>query len=101
MNKSLVKLIETVTYRANDGSREHKNRTVASHEQGPIRPGTSDFWEGVTLSIPPLPPSGLGGPCSIMDVQYILEFRVDPAGLGMDLVVKLGITIGKKETAEP
>jgi hypothetical protein len=68
---------------------------VATLEHGPIQPGNSDYWEGVALTIPPLPPSGLGGHCRIMDVQYKLEFRVDPSGLGMDLVNKLDIIIGK------
>ena len=100
MNGSMVNLIETVSYRAYDGQTKQENRTVATRSQGPIKPGTSDYWEGVDLPIPPLPPTGLGGPCNIMDVQYILEFRVDPSGIGMDLVVSLGLTIGKQETAK-
>ena len=100
MNGSMVNLIERVSYRARDGHTRQENRKVATRSQGPIRPGTSDYWEGVDLPIPPLPPTGLGGPCNIMDVQYILEFRVDPSGIGMDLVVSLGLTIGKQETAK-
>jgi hypothetical protein len=97
MNGSSVHLVELVSYRASDSSSRHERRIVATLEHGPIQPGTSDYWEGVALTIPPLPPSGLGGHCRIMDVQYKLEFRVDPSGLGMDLVNKLDIIIGKQE----
>jgi hypothetical protein len=97
MNGSSVHLVELVSYRASDSSSRHERRIVATLEHGPIQSGTSDYWEGVALTIPPLPPSGLGGHCRIMDVQYELEFRVDPSGLGMDLVNKLDIIIGKQE----
>jgi len=97
MNGSSVHLVELVSYRASDSSSRHERRIVGALEHGPIQPGTSDYWEGVALTIPPLPPSGLGGHCRIMDVQYELEFRVDPSGLGMDLVNKLDIIIGKRE----
>ena len=41
-----------------------------------------------------MPPTGLAGTCNIIDVQYRLDFHVDPSGLGFDLVVSLPITIG-------
>jgi hypothetical protein len=67
---------------------------VATLGRGPIARGSSDYWENVALPVPPLPPSGLGGQCSIIRLQYVLEFRVDPV-IGLDLVVHLGLTIGQ------
>ena len=63
--------------------------------RGEILPGTSDYWEGVTLRVPALPPTKLAGACSIIDVQYRLEFHVNPSGWAFDLVVKIPIIIGK------
>lgn len=95
MNGSSVHLIELVSYRAADGQTRQERRVVAEQGRGPVRHGETDYWEAVALSVPPVPPSGLGGHfCHIMDVEYLLEFRVDPSGVGMDLVVRLGLTIG-------
>ena len=59
-----------------------------------IRPGSSDYWEGVVLKVPALAPTHLAGSCSIMDVQYNLQFHVEPAGPALDLVVKIPILVG-------
>ena len=48
----------------------------------------------MVLKVPPVPPTGLAGSCSIIDVQYSLEFHVDPAGFGFDLVVRIPIIVG-------
>ena len=74
-----------------------------------------------TLKLPDLPPTGLGGSCSIIDVQYRystlhyitlqystlpystvhystvhyrLDLHVDPSGPSFDLVVKFPIMLG-------
>ena len=39
-------------------------------------------------------PLGLAGSCSIIDVQYSLEFHVDPSGPAIDLVVRIPIVVG-------
>ena len=46
------------------------------------------------MKVPPVPPTGLAGSCSIIDVQYSLEFHVDPAGPSFDLVVRIPIVVG-------
>jgi hypothetical protein len=99
MNGSSVRLVELVTYRADPTDLKREKRVLATQERGPIVPGTSDYWEQVALVVPPVPPSGLGGPCQIIDVQYALEFNVDPSGIGMDLEVSLGLTIGRQSQA--
>ena len=93
MKGSFLTLMEVVTYRATSKSRTEK-RVVAEIRRGLIGPGSSDYWEGVVLKVPPVPPTGLAGSCSIIDVQYSLEFHVDPAGFGFDLVVRIPIIVG-------
>ena len=46
------------------------------------------------MSVPVLPPTGLPGNCSIIDVQYSLEFHVDPSGPSFDLVVRIPVIVG-------
>ena len=91
---SFLNLVEIVEYRAAGEIRTEK-RVVTKVERGEIPPGNSDYWEGVTMRVPALPPTNLGGNCSIIDVQYRLEFHVDPSGWAFDLVVKIPIIIGK------
>ena len=38
-----------------------EQRVVAELRRGQIGPGTSDFWEGVTMRIPAVPPTNLAG----------------------------------------
>merc|ERR1712179_520432 len=71
-----------------------ERRVVAEIRRGRIGPGTSDYWEGVMMRVPALPPTNLAGTCNIIDVQYRLDFHVDPSGMSFDLVVSLPITIG-------
>ena len=92
MNYTQARLIQDVTFRATNGTKKTA-RILQEVRRGPIEEGSSDTWNGQPLSIPPVPPSGLGG-CRIIDVSYRLEFRVDPSGLGFDLVVSIPITIG-------
>jgi len=93
MTGSFLNLVEVVTFKT---ARKNKTerRVVAEIRRGRIGPGTSDYWEGVLMRIPALPPTNLAGTCNIIDVQYRLDFHVDPSGMSMDLVVSLPITIG-------
>ena len=93
MSSSFLNLVEVVTYRATTKSRTER-RVVAEIRRGMIRPGTSDYWEGVVMKVPAVPPTGLAGSCSIIDVQYSLEFHVDPSGPSFDLVVRIPVIVG-------
>ena len=90
---SFLNLVEIVEYRATN-KKKRERRVVSEVRRGQILPGTSDYWEGVTLRVPALPPTKLAGHCSIIDVQYRLEFHVDPSGIAFDLVVGIPIIIG-------
>ena len=89
--------MEIVEYRAAGEIRTEK-RVVTKVERGEILPGNSDYWEGVSMRVPALPPTKLAGSCSIIDVQYRLEFHVEPSGPAFDLVVGIPIIIGKTRT---
>ena len=89
-----MELVETVEYKATTKSKIER-RVVQKVKRGEILPGNSDTWEGVSLTVPSLPPTHLARGCSIIDVHYCLEFHVDPKGIGFDLVVKIPIIIGK------
>ena len=93
MNKSTLKLVEIVTFKATSKDKIVM-RTVAKLRRGPIGPGASDFWEGVTMRIPAVPPTNLAGGGSIIDVQYRLDFIVEPSGPAFDLLVSVPIIIG-------
>ena len=93
MKGSFLNLVEVVIYKASNKSRV-ESRVVAEIRRGQISPGTSDYWEGVVMKVPPVPPTGLAGSCSIIDVQYSLEFHVDPSGPAFDLVVRIPIIVG-------
>jgi len=93
MKGSFLNLVEIVEYRATSKKRTER-RVVSEVRRGQILPGTSDYWEGVTMRVPALPPTKLAGACSIIDVQYRLEFHVEPKGPAFDLVVGIPIIIG-------
>ena len=80
-----------VSYRATTKTRT-ESRVVAELRRGEVLPGTSDYWEGVTMRVPAVPPTKLASTsCSIIDVQYQLAFHVEPSGIGFDLVVGLHV----------
>jgi len=93
MTGSFLNLVEVVTFKT---ARKNKTeqRVVAEIRRGRIAPGDSDLWEGVLMRVPAVPPTNLAGSCNIIDVQYKLDFHVDPSGMSFDLVVSLPITIG-------
>ena len=80
-------------YRAKS-KKKTEMRVVSEVRRGQIPPGTSDYWEGVTMRVPALPPTKLAGACSIIDVQYKLVFHVEPSGPAFDLKVGIPIIIG-------
>jgi len=95
MNGSSLILNEHLTYKVSSGYKKKTLTTaVAKIERGPIEAGGQDRWQDVHLQVPPLPPTDLGGFCSIISVQYTLDFHVDPSGIGFDLVVSVPLIIG-------
>ena len=93
INSTKARLYQDVTFRATNGT---KNTSILLREvvkNGQIGPHSFDSWEGNSLRIPAIPPSGLGG-CRIIDISYRLEFIVIPGGISSDLVVSLPIMIG-------
>lgn len=75
----------------------HQTRTVSSTIStlwhSCIGKGQTDTWNGEQLFVPSLPPSFLLG-CNVIDVSYILEFRVDPIGPALELFIPVEIIIG-------
>merc|ERR1712088_431199 len=78
-------VVTYITYRKNKTTR----RPICE-----IQRGGQDMWEDVKMRVPALAPTNLGGVCNIMNVQYELEFHVDPSGVGFDLVVTQPILVG-------
>ena len=108
MTSSFLQLVETVspavsnaatisntqvTYHADVllGSKTRTEpRVLAELRKGEVGPGSTDYWEGVTLRVPALPPTKLASTrCTVIDVQYQLAFHVEPSGMSFDLVVGL------------
>ncbi|XP_052278841.1 arrestin domain-containing protein 3-like isoform X2 [Dreissena polymorpha] len=92
MKASRVRLIMYIMYHAIQKKRSvQQDVAVASHQA--ILPGDSDIWNREPLHVPPIPPSYLVG-CSIIDIKYVLQLEVDPAGPAFDLEVPLELIIG-------
>ncbi|WAR01022.1 ARRD3-like protein [Mya arenaria] len=79
-------------YHATTKSRTER-KDVAMVNKGEISPGGSVTWSGEPMVVPAVPPSYLVG-CSIIDIRYILQLEVDPAGPGFDLEVPLEVIVG-------
>ena len=92
MTSTKARLYQDVTFRATNGTKT-TTRILQEVRRGPIGAHGLDSWEGIPLSIPAIPPTGLGG-CRIIDVTYRLEFVVDPSGIGFDLKISMPIMIG-------
>ena len=93
MNSIDLRLVELVTFKACEGERlvEWVVESLSWSEK--ILAKTEDDWEG-SLTLPALSPTGLGGHCHIIDLQYRLELLVKPAGRSSPLVVSLPIILG-------
>jgi len=94
MNKTNAKLIQKIVFHSDSGKSKKIERTIQEVKRGEIEPGATESWEAVEIKVPAVPPTHLGGNCSIIGVSYELEFHVDPSGIGFDLVNKIPITIG-------
>lgn len=81
-----------ITYHA-EGQTNSEKKEIAEIKHGSVPAGQSDAWSGELMPIPPLPPSFLGG-CQIIEIEYYVEFCVEPSGLGFDLSVTMPILIG-------
>ncbi|CAG7828264.1 unnamed protein product [Allacma fusca] len=65
-----------------------------------IVPGDFDVWAGEILQVPPCVPSGLGGACNLMDVNY--ELKVEMLGRGLPcLGGSIPIVIGVRPPTSP
>ncbi|XP_048257824.1 arrestin domain-containing protein 3-like [Haliotis rufescens] len=92
MGGSSVELKMTTVFHSTTKTRA-VTQQVGKLKRGPIATGDTDIWDGEKLIIPPLPPSFLLG-CSIIDIKYIIELRVDPVGPAFDLAIPIEILIG-------
>ena len=93
MNQTKAVLFQNVTFRATNGTKDTKILIREIKKNGQIGAHSFDSWEGKSMRIPAIPPSGLGG-CRIIDISYRLEFVVVPSGIGYDLSVSVPIMIG-------
>ncbi|XP_072021564.1 arrestin domain-containing protein 3-like [Amphiura filiformis] len=93
-----AKLMQLVSYRARRKGvgKEHvkkEKRKIASVE-GEGCDGVSTLtFEGKPIIVPACPASGLVG-CSILDIEYYVEFEADVRGTPFDAIVKIPIAIG-------
>ena len=97
MDGMFLVLKKSVTYNGwymgETGDKTEEREVERLDREENIRPRSTDHWRG-TVKLPDLPPTGLGGSCKIIDLQYSLELHVDPAGPSFDLVVNLPIMVG-------
>ena len=89
---SSAKIIQRLTFRAENESKV-ETKILAEASRGPIQPGGEDRWSDVRILVPQVPPSKLIY-CTIMEIEYYLEFRVKASGMAFDLVLDLPLTIG-------
>ena len=92
MNQTKALLYQKVTFRATNGTKDTEIIVREIRKNG-LGAHSFDSWEGESMLIPAIPPSGLGG-CRIIDISYRLEFVVVPGGIGYDLSVSVPIMIG-------
>ncbi|KAL4228037.1 hypothetical protein ACF0H5_013475 [Mactra antiquata] len=89
---SSVKLFMNTIYHATSKSKISVN-CIAECSRSDIKPYDRDNWTNVELIVPAVPPSFLAG-CRIIDIRYVLQLEVDPAGPAFELIVPLDIIIG-------
>ncbi|XP_060064116.1 arrestin domain-containing protein 3-like isoform X2 [Ylistrum balloti] len=56
-------------------------------------------WSGDKLVVPAVPPSFVSG-CHIVDISYVLELIVNPAGPSFNLPVRMEVIVGTKPLKE-
>jgi hypothetical protein len=71
-------LFQVVTYLSNKGFRSHVDELVISQVyRGKVACGESDTWDGVPLTVPPLPPTTkLENFCKLMEIEYHLDVSI-------------------------
>lgn len=91
VSQSIASLQMEIVYYATMGTKRCTTE-IASLKKGSIKQGESDIWNGELLEIPSVAPSNLEH-CSIIDVEYTLNFSISCFG-AMDLKLPLKIIIG-------
>nr|XP_026690866.1 arrestin domain-containing protein 3-like isoform X3 [Ciona intestinalis] len=85
-------IIQNVTFKATTHSKTFTNKVIMVQGQG-LDAGQSMQWNNQRLKVPALPPSMLRF-CNIIDIQYLLQFRVvTPCGsrnLKLNVPIQLG-----------
>lgn len=83
-----------ITYKAGHHTKR-ETKTISSIERGLIAPHSHEQWSNQPLRIPALPPTRLGGMCRIINIEYFLQFTLDPSGTcTSDLDFTFPVTIG-------
>ncbi|CAL8118046.1 unnamed protein product [Orchesella dallaii] len=93
VNHVKAMLVQNIIYFAQNRSRSQK-KTVCELKGPAIECGDHEMWCPTSLTIPPMPPTRLGGNCRIIDVQYFLEVEMSISGLSTALSGELPIIIG-------
>ena len=95
LDSVFLSLVQEVTFKTCGGEMREDREVARLHWREKLLARSGDDWEG-DLTLPPLPPSGLAGHCSIIDLQYRLDLQVNPAGRSAPLVVSLPIILGTR-----
>ena len=80
MSRAEAKLIQRVIYKV-DSHEKAKEAVIHSVQLDGVQSGQTMTWNDVSMNIPAIPPTNLGGCCSIIDLSYRLEFHVLPSGI--------------------
>ena len=97
---SCARIIQKLTFRtANKTKTDIK--ILAEASRGVIPAGGEDQWSDVQIPVPHVPPSQLPY-CKIIDIEYSLQFRVEPSGWTLDFDLPLIIgTIPEASAYDP
>ena len=94
-----LSLVKVVTYQGwhqvSQGDKTEEEVVEKMTREENILAGRREEWEG-RIRLPSLPPTGLAGHCSIIDLHYRLDLCVDPSGPSFDLLVSLPIILGTR-----
>jgi hypothetical protein len=71
-------LFQVVTYFSKKGFQNHMDEVVISQVyRGRVACSESDTWDGVPITVPPLPPtSKLENFCKLMEIEYRLDVSI-------------------------
>ncbi|KAH9523029.1 hypothetical protein Btru_065543 [Bulinus truncatus] len=94
IKKSFVDLIQVITLRHVSSSQAMTFTKVVARVIRPgFGPGKDDAWSGEQLTAPYVLPSTHGS-CQIIDVSYILQLSIAPAGPALNLTLPIAIVLG-------